>query len=364
MPHEIRLYGPIGGMFGYTAEEILDQIPEGAKDITVRIHSPGGSVGEGLAIYHALRDHPARVVTIVDGYAASSASFVMLAGDERLVHRNSLVYVHNPWTQAEGNADELRRVADGLDVHAEAILDIYKSRTGMGEDDLRDMMDETAFFRGEAALDKGFATAVVDNPEAEAQIAAMLKFDGMAAEAKEIEMSRQKTRREIEAEMEAQAARIVELEAQVAAATAGASADIAAAQAALGDAQAVAEGVRVEFSALQDANAELQANIAALTERADAAEADRTAALEQVQALQAQLANPAHVDAQLQTADQIVQAELDAEADDAEAKARAAESAQAEAEKPTYDKWQAIVDPRDKRAYYVANKAAILASIA
>ena len=222
MNNEIRLYGPIGGYFGITAEELISQIPDDAEEITIRIHSPGGSVGEGLAMYNALRDHKARIISIVDGYAASSASFVMLAGDEVRVHKSSMVFVHNPWTYAEGNADELRKTADDLDKHADAILEIYKDRTGMDETELRTMMDGSVFMLGAEAQDNGFATSIIEDAEANNAIAAMLDFDQMAAQLKGEKMTTVKTRKEVAAERDelaanntAQAEQVATLEAAI-----------------------------------------------------------------------------------------------------------------------------------------------------
>ena len=56
-----------------------------AKEIRVRINSYGGEVAEGLAIYNALKGHPARVTTVCDGFACSAASVVFMAGDERIM---------------------------------------------------------------------------------------------------------------------------------------------------------------------------------------------------------------------------------------------------------------------------------------
>jgi len=368
MNHEIRLYGPIGGFFGFTANEILAGIPEEAKAVTVRIHSPGGSVGEGIAIYHALRNHPAKVTTVVDGYAASTASFVMLAGDERLVHRNSIVFVHNPWTNAEGNAEELRKVADGLDVHAEAMLDIYKQRTGMGESELRDMLDETAFFRGVDAAGYGFATAVIDEPEAEAQIAAMLKFEGIAAQAKEEQMSRQKTRKELE---EALAAKSEEMQ--------GVLDEVTGFKTKLDESIAESEGVVAERDALTEQvgtlggrveeleakiteiNAEHEERVLALVKEVDEAKGQVESVTVELDAAKARLSDPAFEDAAAKEAAEAAQAALDAEADAAEKEAQAKAEKEAQANAPSYEKWKAIEDARERRAYYLEHEAAIKA---
>ena len=73
---ELRIYDVIGG-FGITAAQFvaeLDRIT--ASNITVRINTPGGEVTEGTAIHNALRDHPARITTQIEGVAASAGSWV------------------------------------------------------------------------------------------------------------------------------------------------------------------------------------------------------------------------------------------------------------------------------------------------
>jgi ATP-dependent Clp endopeptidase proteolytic subunit ClpP len=316
MNHEIRLYGPIGGMFGIDADAVIGQIPQDAKEITVRIHSPGGSVGDGLALYHALRDHAAHVVTIVDGYAASAASFVMLAGDEVRVHRNSIVMVHNPWTQAAGNSDDLRRTADALDVHTAAIVDIYKRKTGKTEDELRDLMDDETYFRGIDAKDMGFADTVLDDYEEEQAIAAMLRVEQVLAriQTEEKTMSKMKTRQEIAASLEeAQAiiaqhtGRIEEMEATVTSMTAehvaeieGMKAEHAQAVDALqAEIEAKAKELELAQAAITEAQAELTTTRAALAESEAAAQVTKShaeAQAKEIQTLKAKLENPAFGD--------------------------------------------------------------------
>ena len=78
-------------------------------EINVYINSCGGEVGEGLAIYNALKRHSAKVTTYCDGLAASIASVIFMAGDERVMSNSSLLFVHNAWTYTAGNASELRK---------------------------------------------------------------------------------------------------------------------------------------------------------------------------------------------------------------------------------------------------------------
>jgi len=362
MSHEIKLYGPIGGFFGFTAEEILADIPDDAKEITLRIHSPGGSVGEGLAIYHGLRDHPAKVRTIVDGYAASSASFVMLAGDEREVHRNSIVFVHQAHTEAQGNADELRRTADGLDVHDDAIRDIYNQRTGLDDAELRTMMSDTAFFRGVDAKEKGFATAVIDDPEANAQIAAMLTFEGLAAGAKE--GTQMRTRKEIEADNKDLKTKVDEIAAERDESILAARTELETVkgemQGQIDELTKAAAEKAESITALESEVEEVEALIVDATEESEASKAELATAQTALEKAEAALKNPAVADASLQDADAdaIPQADVDAEADQAEQDAKAADKVEPG---NVYEQYEAMESGPERKAFLAANRPAILA---
>jgi len=84
---ELLIYGFIGEDFfseSNSASNIVQQLAGiTAATIQVRINSQGGSVPDGLAIYNALKRHPARIVVTVDGQAMSIASLIVQAGDER-----------------------------------------------------------------------------------------------------------------------------------------------------------------------------------------------------------------------------------------------------------------------------------------
>src|SRR6185369_10879333 len=111
---EIYLYGVIGGDWfgeGVTAKQFADDLKKlgNVKTIDLRINSEGGSVFDGKAMYSLLNEHPAKVVTHIDGLAASAASFLAMAGDEIEIAEGAFVMIHNAYTIAMGDARELRR---------------------------------------------------------------------------------------------------------------------------------------------------------------------------------------------------------------------------------------------------------------
>ena len=83
---EVLLYDEIGGWVGVDAKQFAEDIADlDVDDLTVRVHSPGGDVWDGLAIMNSLKRHKAKVTIVVEGIAASAASFIAVgAADERL----------------------------------------------------------------------------------------------------------------------------------------------------------------------------------------------------------------------------------------------------------------------------------------
>ena len=162
-PTEIAIYDEIGA-WGVTAKDFIAELKKiDAKQITVNINSPGGSVFDALAIYNALRAHDASVTTKVMGVAASAASVIAMAGEKVVMPANTFLMVHNPLTFAYGNADEMRDMADVLDKIAASLIGIYVARTGLGEGEVKALLDAETWLNADDALAKGFATEIVDD---------------------------------------------------------------------------------------------------------------------------------------------------------------------------------------------------------
>ena len=130
------------------------------KALTVRINSYGGEVAEGLAIYNLLKSYEGEVTTICDGFACSAASVVFMAGTKRIMPRSSLLMIHNAWTWASGDADDLRKAADDLEKITQPSVEIYTSVSNLDADEIKAMMDAETWIDADEALDFGFATEI------------------------------------------------------------------------------------------------------------------------------------------------------------------------------------------------------------
>lgn len=128
--------------------------------INVHINSYGGEMAEGLAIYNSLKRHKAKVKTYCDGFACSIASVIFMAGNERIISNAALLMIHNPWTYTEGNAQELRKIADDLDKMTQASVNAYMESVCISEEEVKQLLDEETWLLPNEALDYGFATAI------------------------------------------------------------------------------------------------------------------------------------------------------------------------------------------------------------
>lgn len=143
--------------------DLLKQVGD-VKTINLHINSPGGDVFEGVSIYNMLKQSKAKVHVYVDGLAASIASVIAMAGDTITMPENSMLMIHNPWTIAQGNSKELRKVADDMDKMGESIKTAYLSKANdkLDVDVLSELMDEETWLTAKESLEYGLADEVLE----------------------------------------------------------------------------------------------------------------------------------------------------------------------------------------------------------
>lgn len=140
----------------FTLKEALNAVD--TPNLTVRINSYGGSVSEGLAIYSLLSEFKGHLKTIVDGFACSAASVIFMAGEERVVPENGLLMIHNAWTEARGDSNTMKKVAEDLEKITQPSLNIYVKKTGLSEEKVKEMMDREEWITSKEAYELGFST--------------------------------------------------------------------------------------------------------------------------------------------------------------------------------------------------------------
>ena len=163
---ELFVYGDISDSAYWdevgAKEFVADLSKVTSNDITVRINSGGGSVFAGFAMYNSLKQHKANITVRVDGLAGSAASIIAMAGDKIIMPKGSMMFIHNSWTYAAGNANELSDYADMLKKIDASMLEVYKAKTGLDEKAIKDLMDKDSWLTASEAKELGFATDIED----------------------------------------------------------------------------------------------------------------------------------------------------------------------------------------------------------
>ena len=138
-------------------EELLSS--EG--DVIVWINSPGGDCIAAAQIYNMLMDYRGNVTVKIDGLAASAASVIAMAGTEVLMSPTSLMMIHNPFTIAIGDSEEMQKAMGMLDEVKESIINAYEIKTGLPRDKLSQLMDAETWLNANKAVELKFADAIM-----------------------------------------------------------------------------------------------------------------------------------------------------------------------------------------------------------
>lgn len=163
-PAELYLYDEIG-FWGTSAADFVEQLQAiTAASIDLHVNSPGGEVFDGIAIYNAIRNHPADVTAYVDGLAASAASFITMAGDRVVMARNAQMMIHDAIGVVVGNAAEMAKMQALLDRLSNTIADIYAQRAGGSVADWRALMLDETWFDATEAVGYGLADEMTGAP--------------------------------------------------------------------------------------------------------------------------------------------------------------------------------------------------------
>lgn len=141
-----------------------------AGPVTVRINSPGGDVFAGRAIAQAIREYKADVTVQVDGYAASIASIIAIAGTRCIMAPGSMMMIHKSWTFAIGNSEDMLETADLLEKVDGTIAETYAAKGNKSVDEFAALMAAETWFTASEAVAVGLADeAISDGPKASAR---------------------------------------------------------------------------------------------------------------------------------------------------------------------------------------------------
>jgi len=166
MSYKIYLYDTetncIGS--GTLSSTYLHQQLEAAagQDVDVHISSVGGSAFDAIAIYDLLKKYTGNVTTYIDALAASAASIVAMGGKKVIMSKYALLMIHKPMVGSGGNADELLKDVQMLNVVQSRLAQIYMDKTGLDGVTVNSLINAVTWLSADQALDLGFIDGIED----------------------------------------------------------------------------------------------------------------------------------------------------------------------------------------------------------
>ena len=145
------------------AQMLFLQMEEPDKDINVYVHSPGGSVTAGLAIYDTMQFVKCDVATYCLGQAASMGSLLLAAGTKgkRYALPNARVMIHQPWGGAQGTASDIHIQAQEILKMKAQLNRIMAKHTSQPLERIEKDTDRDYFMSAEESKNYGIVDEVI-----------------------------------------------------------------------------------------------------------------------------------------------------------------------------------------------------------
>lgn len=166
MSYKIYLYDTDIDCIGsgnLSSASIREQLTTAAgQDIEVHISSAGGSAFDAIAIYDLLKKYEGNVTTYIDALAASAASIVAMGGQKVVMSKYALLMIHKPLVDTGGNADELLKDVQMLNIVQSRLAQIYIDKTGLDGVTVNSLINSVTWLSADQALELGFIDQVED----------------------------------------------------------------------------------------------------------------------------------------------------------------------------------------------------------
>lgn len=154
--------------WGYscTSPKDFKDLVDGDDDVEIVINSSGGSVIDASEIFTTLKDYKGQVTAKIVGFAGSCASWIAMAADKVKISPMGFIMIHNASSYASGDKRDMDSTSNMLKTVDEAIRNTYKEKTGLSDEELKDLMDNETWFNAAKALEKNFADEIMFGEEA------------------------------------------------------------------------------------------------------------------------------------------------------------------------------------------------------
>lgn len=179
---KMYLDGVVGWDFdARSVRKALDQL--NGESLEVEINSPGGAAYEGFSIFNVLKKYSGSITTVINGMAASAASIIFLAGDQRKALEGSFYMIHNSagFLMGYANKEALAKLSSRLEKWDAQGESFYRKLTNIA-DPKQAMKDET-FYTTDEMLEEGVISEIVETTKISKEVTDNMNMLGQIKEA-------------------------------------------------------------------------------------------------------------------------------------------------------------------------------------
>ena len=132
------------------------------EPIIIHVNSWGGYLDDGFAALDCIErvKKCIPVHTIVEGTAASAATFISMAGNKRMIGKYSTMLIHQLSSGIWGKYEEIKDEMINLDKFMKSITDFYAKATSLKRNEIKTMLKKDIFFTSSECLEMGFVDEI------------------------------------------------------------------------------------------------------------------------------------------------------------------------------------------------------------
>ena len=164
----VMLTGPIDGPLAerVCAQLLVIEAEDPDLPITLYLHSPGGEVDAGFAVYDTMRALRCEVATVCVGFAASMAQFLLCGGapGRRSAYAHSRILMHQPLGSVQGFAVDIAIQAEQFTIMRRLMAELTAEHTGQTVERILTDGERDRWFTPQDALEYGMIDRIIEAP--------------------------------------------------------------------------------------------------------------------------------------------------------------------------------------------------------
>ena len=138
-----------------------NQFNQDPPPINLHIQSEGGSLLHALYVVDVIKNLNTPINTYVDGFAASAATLISIAGNKRYITENSLMLIHQLSGSSEGKYNEIEDEMQNFDNIMNIVINLYLNNTNINKNKLLEILKKDIWLDSETCLDYGLVDQIL-----------------------------------------------------------------------------------------------------------------------------------------------------------------------------------------------------------